>query len=42
MGLFMDPEQFEEADYVRLDQRLRESLLALKQLLQRPGFGEEP
>ena len=38
----MDQEQFEEADYVRFDQRPQESLLVLKQLLQRPGFGEEP
>ena len=42
MGLFIDQEQFEEADYVRFEQRLQESLVALEQLLQRPGFGEGP
>ena len=42
MGLIIDQEQFEEADYVRFERRLQESLVALKQLLQRPGFGEGP
>ncbi len=39
MGLEIDREQFEEGDYARFSERLRESLVALGELLARPGFG---
>ena len=39
MGLEIDRIQFEEADYARFANRLRDGLGALRELLQRPGFG---
>lgn len=40
MGLRVAQDQFEEADFDRFDERLRENLAALRALLDRPGFGE--
>jgi gamma-glutamyl:cysteine ligase YbdK (ATP-grasp superfamily) len=40
MGLPIEREDFDEAEYRRFAQRLRESLCALQELLERPGFGE--
>jgi hypothetical protein len=42
MGLTIEREQFEPVDYVRFEERLEESLLALRRLLDRPGFGTGP
>ena len=42
MGLQIDRDHFDDADFVRFDQRLRENLLALRAVLDRPGFGEGP
>jgi gamma-glutamyl:cysteine ligase YbdK (ATP-grasp superfamily) len=40
LGLGIDRERFEESDYVRFRERLDQSLIALRELLDRPGFGE--
>lgn len=40
MGLPVERETFEEVEYERFADRLRESLTALRALLARPGFGE--
>jgi hypothetical protein len=42
MGLAIDREQFDQADYLRFERRLDECLLALGRLLERPGFGVGP
>jgi gamma-glutamyl:cysteine ligase YbdK (ATP-grasp superfamily) len=42
MGFDIDREEFVEEDYRRFDARLRECLDALRQVLQRPGFGVGP
>ncbi|MDD9935855.1 MAG: glutamate--cysteine ligase [Myxococcales bacterium] len=39
MGIQIDRERFEPAEYVEFQRRLEHSLKALEQLLQRPGFG---
>src|SRR5215218_10549362 len=42
MGLSIDRERFDPADYRRFERRLDECLLALGRLLGRPGFGVGP
>lgn len=42
MGLEIDRESFEPADFDRFGQRLRDSLSALRTLLSRPDFGRGP
>jgi hypothetical protein len=42
MGLAIDRERFSPVDYRRFEQRLEECLVALGQLLKRPGFGTGP
>ncbi len=42
MGLKIDREHFEERDFALFSERLDESLAALRQLLERPGFGVGP
>ncbi len=42
MGIQIDREHFDEADYQRFEQRLERCLAALGQLLGRPGFGVGP
>jgi gamma-glutamyl:cysteine ligase YbdK (ATP-grasp superfamily) len=42
MGLEIDRETFDEADYVAFDARLRACLEAMEELLSRPGFGVGP
>ena len=42
MGIEIDRERFDDADYTRFTQRLEQCLAALGQLLERPGFGEGP
>jgi hypothetical protein len=42
MGIEIDRERFDEADYTRFTERLDHCLEALDQLLERPGFGEGP
>ena len=42
MGLAIDRERFDQADYLNFQRRLDESLLALERLLRRPGFGTGP
>jgi len=42
MGTDIDQEEFDDADYARFAERLEECLSALRQLLQRPGFGVGP
>jgi hypothetical protein len=42
MGIEIDRERFDDADYVRFTERLDDCLEALERLLQRPGFGEGP
>lgn len=42
MGREIERERFGGADYERFSERLRESLVALGELLERPGFGEGP
>ena len=42
MGLTIERERFEPVDYVRFEERLDECLLALRRLLDRPGFGIGP
>jgi gamma-glutamyl:cysteine ligase YbdK (ATP-grasp superfamily) len=42
VGLRIDRDRFEEADYARFSARLERSLVALRELLERPGFGVGP
>jgi gamma-glutamyl:cysteine ligase YbdK (ATP-grasp superfamily) len=42
MGTDIDQEEFDERDYSRFTERLGECLSALRQLLERPGFGVGP
>ena len=42
MGLTIERERFEAADYVRFEERLEQCLVALGRLLDRPGFGTGP
>ena len=42
MGIEIDRERFDEADYVSFTERLDQCLAALEQLLERPGFGVGP
>ena len=42
MGLAIDRERFDRRDYLRFERRLDECLLALRRLLERPGFGSGP
>jgi gamma-glutamyl:cysteine ligase YbdK (ATP-grasp superfamily) len=42
VGLTIEREQFEPADYVRFEERLEQCLVALRRLLDRPGFGTGP
>jgi len=42
MGLRIDRDRFEAADYERFAQRLEQGLRALRELLARPGFGAGP
>jgi hypothetical protein len=42
MGTSIDQEAFQEADYAHFQQRLRQCLVALGRLLERPGFGVGP
>ena len=42
MGLGLERERFEAADYERFSARLQQGLEALGELLARPGFGEGP
>ena len=42
MGLTIERERFAPVDYARVEERLEECLLALRQLLDRPGFGTGP
>jgi hypothetical protein len=42
MGLTIERERFEPVDYVRFEERLEQCLVALRQLLDRPGFGTGP
>jgi gamma-glutamyl:cysteine ligase YbdK (ATP-grasp superfamily) len=42
MGLTIERERFDPADYRRFEARLEESLQALGRLLERPGFGSGP
>ncbi|MDB4935402.1 MAG: Glutamate-cysteine ligase family protein [Labilithrix sp.] len=42
MGVDIECDEFAEQDYARFEERLRESVVALRELLARPGFGEGP
>ena len=42
MGLAIEREQFNPADYLGFQRRLEECLLALARLLDAPGFGTGP
>ena len=42
MGTEIDQEEFDERDFLRFAERLRECLCVLGQLLERPGFGVGP
>jgi glutamate-cysteine ligase len=42
MGIEIDRERFDEADYPRFTERLEQCLEALRRLLERPGFGVGP
>ena len=42
MGLAIEREQFNQADYLGFQRRLEECLLALARLLRRPSFGTGP
>jgi gamma-glutamyl:cysteine ligase YbdK (ATP-grasp superfamily) len=42
MGIEIDRERFDDADYPRFTERLEHCLEALQQLLERPGFGVGP
>ncbi|MER6948543.1 glutamate--cysteine ligase [Nonomuraea sp. NPDC000554] len=42
MGRDLDKERFSEAEYARFGERLNEQLVVLRELLDRPGFGEGP
>ena len=39
MGREVDREDFDEAEYQRFEMRLQNSLIALREVLARPGFG---
>ena len=42
MGIEIDRERFDDADYPRFSERLERCLEALGRLLERPGFGVGP
>ena len=42
MGKRIDRDAFDEPDYTRFQERLQQCLLALGELLERPGFGCGP
>ena len=42
MGADLDREHFSEAEFARFGERLERSLVALRELLARPGFGAGP
>jgi gamma-glutamyl:cysteine ligase YbdK (ATP-grasp superfamily) len=42
MGVAIERGEFSEVDHERFGRRLRDSLVAFKELLERPGFGEGP
>ncbi|MFO7249919.1 MAG: glutamate--cysteine ligase, partial [Actinomycetes bacterium] len=42
MGADLDREDFTEAEFARFGERLERSLVALRELLARPGFGAGP
>ena len=42
MGIEIDRERFDDADYPRFSERLERCLEALARLLERPGFGVGP
>jgi gamma-glutamyl:cysteine ligase YbdK (ATP-grasp superfamily) len=42
MGIEIDREEFEDADFDRFSERLQQGLAALGELLARPGFGRGP
>jgi hypothetical protein len=42
MGMRVDRDLFDEAEYARFEERLQQCLLALGELLARPGFGVGP
>src|SRR5919206_4126181 len=42
MGIEIDRERFDDADYTKFTERLEQCLQALEQLLRRPGFGVGP
>ena len=42
MGKRIDRDAFDESDYARFRERLQQCLLALGELLERPGFGVGP
>jgi gamma-glutamyl:cysteine ligase YbdK (ATP-grasp superfamily) len=42
MGIEIERDEFEEADYERFSERLRQSILALEIVLGRPRFGDGP
>jgi hypothetical protein len=42
VGLPIDKDRFDDAEYARFGERLKRSLLALGRLLERPGFGLGP
>lgn len=42
MGLSIDRDQFTEEEFTRFGQRLTQSLRALEQVVEQPGFGEGP
>jgi len=42
MGVGLERERFEAAEYERFSERLRRGLDALRELLERPGFGDGP
>ena len=42
MGQQVDKERFSEAEFARFGERLEDPLVALRELLARPGFGAGP
>jgi hypothetical protein len=42
MGMRIDRDLFDEAEYARFEERLQQCLLTLGELLARPGFGVGP
>ena len=42
MGIEIDRDRFDESDYLRFAERLEQCLAALRLLLDRPGFGQQP